>query len=150
MWHINLIVNFIVLTVAWSDQAREENLLSGTISVIFNSIFKPRAMGVSIIVNISDHENYLFGQDSLENVMNFNRSMELPVAINQYTSTALSHYIGAKMVFTNNAENIRFSLHNTFFFFLSFCVIIEFFSFTENALNRVYIRMNFKVQKFFI
>ena len=105
--NINLMVYCIVVAVAWPEQAQVEYLLSGTLSVIFKNIFKPRAMSVSIIENICDHENYEFGQDTIQTIMSVNKNMEVPVAINQYTSTELSHYIHVKMVFTNNAQNIR-------------------------------------------
>lgn len=63
----------------------EETLMSGTLRVIFSKIFKPNAMSVSIICNISGHEHNKFSQEVLDKVMGINKNIQIPVAINQYT-----------------------------------------------------------------
>ena len=117
--NINLMVHCIVVAAAWPEQSQVEDLLSGTLSVIFKNVFKPKAMSVSIIGNKSDHESYEFGQDTIQKVMNANKDMEIPFAINQYTSTKLALYTHVKMVFTNNARSIRLERYTKFKNFIS-------------------------------
>lgn len=85
----------------------EETLMSGTLRVIFSKIFKPNAMSVSIICNISGHEHNKFSQEVLDKVMGINKNIQIPVAINQYTASQLVNYIHAKIIFTNSAENVK-------------------------------------------
>ncbi|XP_065365312.1 uncharacterized protein LOC135958335 [Calliphora vicina] len=94
--------------------AEKEDLLSGTLRVIFANIFKPKSMSVSVIVNISGHESFELNQEILDKVMLINKNIQVPVAINQYTSLNLVHFIHAKLIFTNSAENIRMRVENLF------------------------------------
>ncbi|KAI8124065.1 hypothetical protein CVS40_5196 [Lucilia cuprina] len=105
-----------ILAVSTANQAAENgtNILCGTLRVIFVNIFKPKCMSVSVIVNISDHEDFKFSKDILDNVMTINKNIQVPVAINQYTASKLLHLIQAKLIFTNSAENIRIRMDNLF------------------------------------
>ncbi|KNC22604.1 hypothetical protein FF38_00181 [Lucilia cuprina] len=106
---ITLVTFLAILAVSTANQAAENgtNILCGTLRVIFVNIFKPKCMSVSVIVNISDHEDFKFSKDILDNVMTINKNIQVPVAINQYTASKLLHLIQAKLIFTNSAENIR-------------------------------------------
>ncbi|XP_065365314.1 uncharacterized protein LOC135958338 [Calliphora vicina] len=94
--------------------AEKEDLLSGTLRVIFANIFKPTAMSVSVIVNISGHDSFNINQEILDKVMLINKNIQVPVAINQYTALDLVNFIHAKLIFTNSAENIRMRVENLF------------------------------------
>ncbi|XP_037813404.1 uncharacterized protein LOC119604697 [Lucilia sericata] len=103
---INLLVILTLLTAIQAVE-KEDNLLSATLRVIFANIFKPKSMSISVIVNISNHEDFTFSQDILDDLMSINKNIQLPVTINQYTASKLLHFIQAKLIFTNSAENVR-------------------------------------------
>ncbi|XP_046803057.1 uncharacterized protein LOC111674897 [Lucilia cuprina] len=105
---ITLVTFLAILAVSTANQAAENgtSILCGTLRVIFVNILKPKCMSVSVIVNISDHEDFKFSKDILDDVMTINKNIQVPVAINQYTASKLLHLIQAKLIFTNSAENI--------------------------------------------
>ncbi|XP_065365309.1 uncharacterized protein LOC135958332 [Calliphora vicina] len=94
--------------------AEEETLLSGTLRIIFANIFKPKSMSVSVIVNISGHGSFNTNQDILNKVMLINKNIQVPVTINQHTALNMVHFIHAKLIFINSAENVRMRMENLF------------------------------------
>ncbi|KAL9882867.1 uncharacterized protein ACN427_010462 [Glossina fuscipes fuscipes] len=107
--------NFILFTIIFNYYVNSVTgslvvALTAALKTIFRDVYKAQNMSVRIIANVRNRSNQRVTNEILDELLDYNNQVQVPVAISEYSSVKLDHYFHAIIMFAESLKQVQYTL----------------------------------------
>uniref|UniRef100_A0A1A9X5L9 DRBM domain-containing protein n=1 Tax=Glossina brevipalpis TaxID=37001 RepID=A0A1A9X5L9_9MUSC len=92
---------------------QEMDALSGALKTTFRDVYKVQNMSLRIIMNLKNDSNQRISNEILDELLNYNTNVQVPIAISEYSTIKLEYYFHAIIMFAETLTQVQYSLSTT-------------------------------------